>query len=264
MNRRMIKELASIFHEKRWHKVLLEWVVGIGAISQVVIGAILIYQLRAYEASNELTRQSLELSRKNFDLTAKSVDLAQQSIVLNQKSIDAAQAGLKFAQQANDLAKNGIIAANTPSVSIAILDVKKVDQNRIKVNYELKNHSSSVANYIVVECFLDKQVAVMDEPIYPGVDHDRLSVMPNSSFGGFVWFVTEDNKASDIIRRIDRGEINIKVLIEYRGPLNNESNFFEIFAKGRDGFGVVNLEPNVNYDSMFRNFLEESMGIKKH
>jgi hypothetical protein len=58
------KQIIVNVEDKSPAKWILDGVVGVGALAQVVIGFILIWQLQAYEASNDLTRQSLELTRK--------------------------------------------------------------------------------------------------------------------------------------------------------------------------------------------------------
>lgn len=257
-------------------KKLVTWVfdilIGIGALSQVVIGIVLIFQLSAYRASNDLTRQSLELSRKNSDLAAKSVEiskrsleltdksieltqrsteLSQRNVELAQKNLDAVQQGLQYASKANEISKTGLETANMPSLDVNITGVGFENgplalydmQNAVEVRFSIENHSDAAATKAFAQCFLENMPG-KDGPFgIAGPEKKDFAVMPHQTEKlRAKMFTVKGRIGAGIIELVNSGKIGVKVYVSFSTSLGKKGDFIETFYKSGGRFTSTNTE----------------------
>jgi hypothetical protein len=270
------KNITRLKNDKHWAAWVLDIFVAIGAISQIGIGVVLIYQLSAYKASNDLTRKSLELSRKNFDLTAKSVDLTQRStelsqktIELTQKSLEATQEALKYASKANEISEKQMEAANAPWIDVSINDVTykrggglenstgmlppaygvlgtvdakgRVSNNTVEISYSVRNHSDSPAPRVYSECFLENATGYMDREFS---DPNSHAIMPHQTMNRRASLLAMNGDPKAVVSQIDNAKVGIRVSVLFYSAMGKKGSFIETFYKIDGKFIVTNTEFN--------------------
>lgn len=265
---------------KHWASWVLDVVVGIGAVAQIFIGIILIWQLKAYEASNELTRESVLLSSKNLDASTAGLELTRQSIVLGQKSLDltqksleSTQQALKLSQAANDISAQGIGASNTPWIDAKIDDISYIPDHpdkpelddlppnngilgygdaaghyfsnkAIAIHYTLENHSDTPAKHVYVSFFLKNSkgyaTGYVDTGAFGGMYN--VAVMPKQTVHLTTHLIPQGGDPRDMIRLINKTKVSVEVYIFYFDALKHKTEFIETLHKLGDDWTVTGTE----------------------
>jgi hypothetical protein len=220
----VINNEANNTKQKHWATWILDIVVAIGAISQIGIGVVLIYQLKAYEASNSLTRDALALTRK-------TVDAANTPWIDANISAVTSRSGDRFDAE-NDLPPvNGVLG---------ITDSKgRVFKNTIEVSYSLQNHSESATPRIYSECFLTNIRGAFDRELD---DTNDRALMPHQTVNLRASFLTANGDPKAVVNQINDAKIGIRVYVLFYNTMGKKSSVVETFYKIEGKFVVTNTE----------------------
>ena len=256
---------ASNAKQRHWAAWVLDIFVAIGALSQIAIGILLIYELKEYQASNQLTRKSLEISARNLDLTAKSVDLtaksveltqrgtelSQKSIELTQKGLEATQEALKYASKSNELSAKGIEAANTPWLDVAITNVTVNGKDGLFIDYTLQNHSDSPATGISSQCYLEHAgVSYIDENSFSS---NNLAIMPHQPVAARSTLIARGHDPKITLKQIAESRVNIKINVIIVSPSGKKTTLIETFRKKGRVFSIIDMQFNPPWADVVKN-----------